>query len=247
MEERGAVEDDSDLFAEAETVPKERMRNTHDIGEVFSLNVDEDYSVKVTQVQVLDNIDVLDMSRQEADLREELLAETDADGNLLYGTMEYIKYGDGVDTLTQVVLKEEVPQKLVYITVDYTNIGEKSLTDVLFWGSLMRIAEDGDRVKIREGREPGEADQWDAARMKGAARAWEMYYYDVHGGERGNNYISSIEPGETVTVHLGWIVPEEELPYLYLNLDTTGGSCFSEEGLEIGYVDIRQCCILPAH
>ncbi len=37
------------------------------------------------------------------------------------------------------------------------------------------------------------------------------------------------------------IVPEEELGYLYLNLDTFGGSYeFSESSLALGYVDIRQ-------
>ena len=68
-----------------------------------------------------------------------------------------------------------------------------------------------------------------------------MIYYDVHGGERGNNYIECIPSGETVTVHMAWIVTEEELSMLYLNLDPSGGSYeFSESALKTGYVDIRQ-------
>ena len=68
-----------------------------------------------------------------------------------------------------------------------------------------------------------------------------MYYYDVHGGERGNNHIASIKPGETVTVHMGWIVQEKELGYLYLNLNPAGNSYgFDEDSLAVGYVDIRQ-------
>ena len=60
------------------------------------------------------------------------------------------------------------------------------------------------------------------------------------GGERNNNYIDSILPGETKTVHMGWIVTEEELGSLYLSLDTYGGLEFSDSSLELGYVDIRQ-------
>ena len=69
----------------------------------------------------------------------------------------------------------------------------------------------------------------------------EMSYYDVHGGERGNNYIASIKPGETATVHMAWVVTEEELGNLYLSLDTYGGVYeFSDSTLEMGYVDVRQ-------
>ena len=47
-----------------------------------------------------------------------------------------------------------------------------------------------------------------------------MWYYDVHGGERHNNYITNLKAGETATVHMAWLVPEDELGCLYLNLDT---------------------------
>ena len=40
---------------------------------------------------------------------------------------------------------------------------------------------------------------------------------------------------------MAWIVTEEELSMLYLNLDPSGGSYeFSESALKTGYVDIRQ-------
>lgn len=241
IEEAEAHQDVSDPLGGAAEVSKDRMNHTHAVGESFSLGEDKPYNVKVSQVQVLDNVGVLNWDMLDPDEKSELLEETDAAGNLLPGTMDYVKYGDGVDTLTEVVRQEEVAQKLVYITVEYTNTGDTRLTDILFWGNLMRIAEDGGNFRIREGKEPGEGDAWDVARMRGAACAREMFYFDVHGGERRNNYIPVIEPGETVTVHLAWVVPEEELPYLYLNLDSEGDFySFSDHALEIGYVDIRQ-------
>lgn len=63
-----------------------------------------------------------------------------------------------------------------------------------------------------------------------------MWYYDVHGGERHNNYITNLKAGETATVHMAWLVPEEELDCLYLNLDTHGGA-YEIDPAGIGYVD----------
>jgi len=51
---------------------------------------------------------------------------------------------------------------------------------------------------------------------------------------------ASGKPGETVTVHMAWLVPEEELDMLYVNLDPYGGAYeFDEHSLNVGYVDIR--------
>lgn len=241
MQEMMTVENTQDFSDGATEVSIDRMNHTHAVGESFSPGEDQPYTVKVSQVQVLDNIGVLNWDLLDADEKEELSEATDAEGNLLPGTMEYIRYGDGIDTLTEVVRQEQVAQKLVYITLEYTNTGDTRLTDVLFLGSLLRMEENGNTVRIREGKEPDGSGQWDAALMRGVAGAREMFYYDVHGGERGNNYIPVIEPGETVTVHLAWVVPEEELPYLYLNLNTQGDAyAFSDSALETGYVDIRQ-------
>lgn len=240
MQEVLTAENAQDFSDGATEVSIDRMNHTHAVGESFSLGEDQQYTVKVSQVQVLDNIGVLNQDLLDADEKEELSEATDAEGNLLPGTMDYIRYGDGIDTLTEVVRQEQVAQKLVYITLEYTNTGDTRLTDVLFLGSLLRMEENGNTVRIREGKEPDGSGQWDAALMRGVAGAREMFYYDVHGGERGNNYIPVIEPGETVTVHLAWVVPEEELPYLYLNLNTQGDAyTFSDSALETGYVDIR--------
>ena len=114
------------------------------------------------------------------------------------------------------------------------------MSEVLFLGSLVRIIKEGTQVKMYDGEEAKEGSAWDCAQITGAANYWEMWYYDVHGGEKGNNYIMNLKPGETETVHMAWIVSEEELEYLYLSFDTYGCYELSEHALEIGYVDIRQ-------
>ena len=114
------------------------------------------------------------------------------------------------------------------------------MTEGLFVGTMERIVEADGKMQMITEEKPGDNDTWESAVNHGLSRFREMFYYDVHGGERGNNYIGSIMPGETATVHMLWVVLEEELGKLYLNLDTYGGGEFSESSLKIGYVDIRQ-------
>ena len=233
------------------TVPKSAMKNTHAVGEAFAAanveSLEDDWlglgsvEIKVTDVQVSDKINLLDLSVMDADSRAELQKEVNQAGELLPVKINYIKYGDGIDTLNEVADSREVPQKLVYATVEYTNTSAEKLDEILFFGSLMKIVEENGQMKMYTGKASDESTAWDDAVPAGIAHNREMWYYDVHGGERRNNYITNLEAGETATVHMAWLVPEEELGYLYLNLDTFGGSYeFSESSLNLGYVDIRQ-------
>ncbi len=232
----------------AQSVPQTAMKNTHAVGDAFAANPQKEdlevlanVEIKVTDVQICDNISPLDLSAMDNDSKEELQKETTPSGELLPAKINYIKYGDGINSVDEVVESREVPQKLVYVTVEYTNTGTEELKELLFFGSLMKIVEENGAVRCYDGKAPGQNAAWDDAVPAGAARHVEMWYYDVHGGERSNNYISSLKAGETAAVHMAWLVPEEELAYLYLNLDTYGDSYdLCEHSLEVGYVDIRR-------
>ncbi len=208
--------------------------NVHEIGDSFPVN-DQGLVAKVSDVKVLDDIGLLDASLVDEDLRN----ESDGNGKLRPATIQYVK-GGNMDSLSQEVDSREAPQKMVYVTVEYTNTGSEEMTDVLFVGTMERIVEADGKMQMITEEKSGDNDTWESAVNHGLSRFREMFYYDVHGGERGNNYIGSIMPGETATVHMLWVVLEEELGKLYLNLDTYGGGEFSESSLKIGYVDIRQ-------
>lgn len=232
---------DKAAYAESEacetitSVAPEEMKNTHGIGESFSVD-DQGLTARVADIQIADDLGLLDRAL----LDEDFTKETDSSGKLRPATIQYVKTGD-MDNLSEVVKSREVPQKLLYATVEYTNTGSTEMTDVLFFGSLVRIVESNGRMQVMTDELPEEKDTWDVAVNHGLSSRKEMVYYDVHGGERGNNYIASIGPGETVTVHMAWIVTEDELGNLYMNLDTYGGAYeFSESSLKIGYVDIRR-------
>ncbi len=235
QQEESAEADLSDAVAS-----REEMKHTHAIGETFTSNNPDtkDLTLRVADVQISDNISLLDLSVADHSLKE----EADENNRLRPADILYIKKGDN-DTLSEVIKSRQVAQKLVYVTVEYTNTGDQELTDVLFFGTLARIYEDGDNFYTRTAMQyetPTDHDPWDTALNKGLSSLWEMQYYDIFGGERHNNYIEYLAPDETATVHMGWIVTEEELGQLYLNLDTYGGSDFSDTSLDLGYVDLRQ-------
>ena len=57
----------------------------------------------------------------------------------------------------------------------------------------------------------------------------------------GDNYISSLNPSESIQVNMAWIVNENDLDNMYLNLNGDGAAFeFSESMLSVGVVDIRQ-------
>ena len=117
------------------------------------------------------------------------------------------------------------------------------MTDVLFFSSVMKIREENEVYEICGGEQPKEGDAWDTVQADSSSLEYgeEMAYYDVTGGERGNNYFGSIKAGETKILHVGFVVDEDALPYLYLNTGTSGSSyTFTEQDLAQGLVDIRQ-------
>lgn len=225
------------------TATAEEMKHLHKIGEEFAVTGDadggsQDLRIKVTDVKVMDDVAILDP----AFLDRDMLA-VDENGKLLPDMISYIRSGDGINTLDEIISSREVPRKLVYVTLEYTNAGETELKDVLFFDSVMKIREKDGVYEICGGEQPKEGDAWDTVQADSSSleHGEEMAYYDVTGGERGNNYFDSIKAGETKILHVGFVVDEDALPYLYLNTGTSGSTyMFTEEDLEQGLVDIRQ-------
>ena len=151
-----------------------------------------------------------------------------------------MKEGDGVNTLDPVIRTEEEPQKLVCVTVDYTNTGTETWKDIMFNGTINILEPAGTVAKIwrADTQTPSENDAWTYVAVAGHSFNTEVGLYDVKGGERSNNYIDSLAPGETVTVHWAFAVPEEKLGEMYFDL---GNTCNLTSDLTDGYVtDIRQ-------
>lgn len=224
------------------------MKNTHQIGEAFSseffaqdengesLHTDS-ITAKVTSVQVADDLSPLNGSEY---IDDSWLNAVDENGRLLPDEIRYIKRGDGIDTLDEIVKTEQAAQKLVLVTMDYTNTGERTLKNVLISNGLIPICENQDGYSIYDRGAGDEQTPWDKVESMGVAWCGEMGFFNWR-TEYGNggNYIGEISPGETVTLQMAWIVDEDQLEYLYMAVNSYTYA-FTEEGLKTGYVDIRQ-------
>lgn len=220
-----------------DSITKDKMKNTHKIGEEFNItDYDAPISAKVVSVKIMDDINALDSSNTDIEAFKE---RANKNGEILPNTIKYIKRGDGVNTIDKVVKETSANQKVVYVTVEYKNAGNKTLKDVLYWGSITNIVKNKDSYSIFS-MEPSKADKWDYAEMEeGDFSGTEMQYCDVKGNDK--NYIKELKAGETVTVNMAFLVNEELLQYSYLNLNPIGETySFGEEALNTGYVDIRQ-------
>ncbi len=134
--------------------------------------------------------------------------------------------------------------KIVSVTVDYKNNGKTALSNVMFNGGIALLAEYGENMQFDAymNEKPGTRRYMGLRKQKNLLDLVRKFIYRMFmEGERHNNYINTINPGETVTVRMAFKVPEEKLNEMYFTLSNYGGSHFYDEtSLQLGYVDIRQ-------
>lgn len=243
-EEKGEpVDSDSDREF---SLDKTKMENTHAIGESINMEhagIDNmpGLTATVTSVELSDNSSILADGMLDADAMKAF----DADGNLLPMKLEYIKSGDGINTTDEVVKTETLPQKIVYATVKYENNGTETLHDIMYNGGIAFLEEKGSQMQFADyfllSDEEKASIGCDYRELERVGFSQEVYLSDVTGGERNNNYINELKPGESVTIHFAFKIPEEKLGEMYLTLSNTGGVySYDETSLAVGYVDIRQ-------
>lgn len=177
-------------------------------------------TVCVNNVQIADDLQLVKGTTHP----EEWKNVTDENGKIVQNHLSYIREGDGVETLDQIVHEEDVNQKLLYVTVTYTNTTDLSINHICYSGVLTTLErqEDGTYLDYNKMDEPG--NDYDFIRGNSEARLREMQYSsrrEEYGD--GGNYIS-LEPGESIEIQMGWIVNEFDLNDLYLSLSGYGSS-----------------------
>lgn len=211
------------------------MANTHRIGETFARNDwTQNTQIKVTDVTVGDDASIFGEGFENSDLA----ASLDENGKAPMNVIQFVKKGDGLNSLTEVVEEREEPTKLVAVTFEVTNDTAETQEHVHFMASLLMLEEISDGFVIWE---PASVTgvEYDYVSMSRARN--EMRWHSVSDDcGNGGNYIPSIAPGETVSVEVGFLVSESQLDKMFLSLDGGASTCFDEEGLAMGYVDIRQ-------
>ena len=194
-----------------------------------------DVSVKVDSIQVADDLSLLDTKYIPDDWKN----ITDENGKLKDNEASYVKRGDGVDTLDEVVRTESFPVKLVYATLTVTNHSDQDLENIHYYirMSLLDQTDDGYQEKdyMNQSGEDYDYVQWDG----GLNIDGGMQYYDSQ-SDIGKNYISSLAAGESTEVNVAWIVNEEDLGRMYLEVSGYGASLNSPNADPVQLVDVRQ-------
>ncbi len=228
--EEDVVEPEVKLIATAE-----EMANTHQIGESFARNDwTQNTQIKVTDVTVGDDASIFGEGFENSDLA----ASLDENGKAPMNTIQFVKTGNGLTSLTEIVEEREEPTKLVAVTFEVTNNTAETQEHVHFMASLLMLEEIPDGFAVWEPTSVtgAEYDHVSMSRVRS-----EMRWYSVTDDYgNGGNYIPSIAPGETVSVEVGFLVSESQLDKMFLSLDGGAPTYFDEQGLSMGYVDIRQ-------
>lgn len=112
------------------------------------------------------------------EIPEEWTKAVNPEGRLISNNLSYIKAGDGVSTLDQIVKTESVKQKLVYTTVTYTNETDSELNHILYLGNLVLLNHQNGKYKIYDPEERN-GSGYDRVEGDSVARIGEMGYSSV--------------------------------------------------------------------
>lgn len=212
------------------TVSAEELEQTLEIGESLT---QDGLSIAVTDMQTADDLSLLSDTSA---VDEQLTSQIGEDGKLIANTIEYLKEGDGVDSLDTAVRSETATQKLVYLTIEYANTTDTALEDVLFFFNYFNVVKTGEEqytLVDRDTREAhGVSTEWyRVSQSSSAADTHDMIWWDVSSSDQnGSNYIPEIASGETVTLHIAFLVNEDQLDGMYLSIGGCGEAPYFGNG-----------------
>ncbi len=217
----------------------------YQIGDTFRLPVMEvpaGLTATVKDVTVTEDLSIL---KNEKEIPKEWKALQTGNGTLKPVELQFIKSGDGKNSLDQVVKTQTEAVKLVDITVQYTNHEDQTLKNILYNCTLSVMDTDGENLVmsgVKRNYLKENSGEVDDVRTPSCTvtDTGEMFYYEMFDDEN-KNYIQELKPGESVTMHFAQLVFARDVPKLYVNLSTYGtGYCFTEENMHCGFVYIGE-------
>ena len=140
----------------------------------------------------------------------------------------------------------------MFITVSYTNQGDKEIDNVCYNGNILLLQETNDEYRIYsydgeindvagDGYDETSGQAYDYIEQTGFTGRERIYDSPRIDFGMGGNFIPALKPGESVQIKMAWITNERDLGNMYLNLCDTGGLWeFDEYMVKTGIVDIRQ-------
>ncbi len=203
--------------------------------------------VRITNVDVYDNVDAVTLTKHSADIADYV----GADGRLIDEELQTVKRGDGVNTVDSVISTEYAPMKFVLVTYEYTNYSNETIADYCFEpGILVRVRKENDAYVMYTNNTPQRQDNNVEIVGKHYSDSGNPSYW-LGSSTNANNHLFNIKPGETVTAYAGYFVKEQDLPYMYISLEgyeenetfgyryVVNGKIEESGALKTGYFDIR--------
>ena len=130
-----------------------------------------------------------------------------------------IHYGDGINSLDEVISEETTTMQVLVLELTYTNEGAES-AGVGIFAPLFQL-EDNHIVDMRvKDWDEGIEYNWETAGELMADNSF-FSFATQHGHEK--NGIYDLAPGESATVQLAYLVDEDWLGNLYLDLVNPSG------------------------
>lgn len=232
-------EDESGFMPYGSVVPADQL-HIYSMGEEIYkeqafTEEEKNVSLRVDSLQVSDDFSLLN----ESYIPDEWKDRLDENGKLKDNDASYVKRGDGVNTLDEVVRTESFPAKLVYATLTVTNHNDQEIQDILYYIKMSLLTQTDDGYQeynyMEQSGEDYDYVEWDS----GLATDGGMRYYDNQ-NEIGKNHISSLAAGESTKVNVAWIVNEEDLGRMYLEVSGFGASLTGPNADMAQLVDVRQ-------
>ncbi|KAB2442808.1 DUF4367 domain-containing protein [Bacillus luti] len=156
----------------------------------------------------------------------------DQAGQLIPYRRDEYKFGNGKDSIDQLVESKLIQPKFVYLTTTVKNIGKQETKEIYMHPSIQVLKSKGN--------------VWNYAERAGIAEknimTGEVDYLEPHGDGKSFYNIGSIRPGQTVKVNLGYFVDEDKLDSIFLDAFRYSGSSGTENMNEKNrwWFDIRQ-------
>ena len=147
----------------------------------------------------------------------------------------YLKDGDGVNTLAEIVAEETLQQKVLYVTLTIRNDSDVDYENFVPRIQLAKMKVKDGNYKLVQYTKEIECD-----RVVSSASVIEnnMVYYDYI-DSNGVQGISVLKSGEERTLHVAFCINECDIPYLYIGTSKTDAITYfyknKDGGTESGF------------
>lgn len=186
-------------------------------------NDDYDFNITVNSIKFQDNFDGI--TTEGIGIDYDYSKYLAADGTIADNVRTWYKYGDGVDTIDEVVQTETMPARVMVLDLTYENTGSEE-TEVCVCPSLITIDDEGNIVYDSDSR-----DDMYCEDTLSHLTTDDMHFSFFTEHESQKNNITSFKPGEKANVQLAFIVYEDKMSNLYLDLTSAGsGDSFIDIG-----------------